>query len=181
MDNPVPYKKISGRAGSAIAHHRMWMAPDHLLVVKQIGCSEEFKRFYFSDIQAVVIMRSPRYALWALVLPVIALFLIGFIFSVDHPGFLQGLLGATLVFWVVHLAKGPTCTCWIQTGINKEKLPMFGRVRAANKFWLRIERELLEVQGRFDLDAMEAEGTRPVVDPKKAPPPVPPVPQAEVA
>jgi hypothetical protein len=159
----------------------MWMAPDHLLIVKQIGCSEEFKRFYFSDIQAIVIMRSQKYVLWALVLPVIALFMIGFISSLDNPAFLEGLLGVTLVFWVVHLVKGPTCTCWIQTGINKEKLPMFSRVSAANKFWRRIERELHEVQGRFDLAAMEAEGTRPMADPKKAPPPVPPIPQAEVA
>jgi len=176
--NPV-YTKFSKRTGTVIAHHRMWRADDHLLVVKSVGCAEEYKRFYFSDIQAVVLSRSSSYLLWALLLPVIAMFLSAFMIEADSRAFLGGLLAVTLVVWVVHLAKGPTCTCWIQTGINKERLRMFNRVRQANRFWQRIEPLLAEAQGAFSAEEMEAEGTRGVADPRKAPPPVPPVPQSE--
>lgn len=177
-DNTV-YTKFSKRTGTVIAHHRMWKAADHLLVVKEVGCAEEYKRFYFSDIQALVIARSSSYLLWALLLPVIAMFISAFMIEANSRAFLGGLLAVILVVWVWHLAKGATCTCWLQTGINKERLHMFNRVREANRFWHRIEPLLAEAQGAFSVEAMEAEGTRGVADPRKAPPPVPPVTQSE--
>jgi hypothetical protein len=178
-DNRIKYTKLSRRSGSAASHHRMWKGPDHLLVVKEFGCAEEYKRFYFNDIQAVVIVRTAKYTLWAILLPVLALFLVGFMFSAENSTFLEWLLGIVVVAWLIHLAMGPTCKCWLQTGINKERLLMYGRVFAANRFWKRIEPDLSAAQGGFSLEEMESEGTRRFVEPRDAPPPIPPTPQPE--
>ncbi|VGO14333.1 hypothetical protein PDESU_02892 [Pontiella desulfatans] len=179
MDKSVAYETFSRRTGAVVAHHRMWKAPDHLMVVKEFGCAEEYKRFYFTDIQSIVIMRTPVYLLWALLLPVLLLFMVGFMFSVEKAGFLVGLSCATLVIWFIHMLKGPTCKCWLQTGINRERLHMFNRVSAANRFWKRVEPLLRAAQGEFSLEEMEAEGTRPVITAKNTPPPIPSVAQVE--
>ncbi|MDF7800629.1 hypothetical protein P4C99_14220 [Pontiellaceae bacterium B1224] len=154
------YSKLSGRAGSLMAHHQIWQGTDHLLVVKEVGCVEEYKRFYFNDIQAFIVVRSANYLVWAILLPLISacIFALGMNAGDGRP-FVNGLGIVLLIFWLVHLVRGLTCKCWIQTGINKEQLMMIKRVRAARKFWSRIQPELVAVQGEFSLDDMEREGT----------------------
>ncbi len=78
-----------------------------------------------------------------------------------------------LICLIVHLLRGATCKCWIQTGINKERLVMFRRVREAQKFWKKLEPELVNVQGPFSLEEMEREGTFVEKEINPDPPPVP--------
>jgi len=46
------YRRLPGNAAALASYHRLWLGPDHLLAVRSVGFSEEYKRFYFSDIQA---------------------------------------------------------------------------------------------------------------------------------
>lgn len=153
------YIKLSGRAGSLVAHHQIWQGSDHLLVVKEVGCVEEYKRFYFNDIQAFMVVRSVNYLAWAILLPVFFIFIFGIAqISGDGQPFVNGVGIVLIIIWLIHLLRGPTCKCWIQTEINKERLIMFKRVRAARKFWNRIKPDLVAVQGDFSLEDMEQEG-----------------------
>ncbi len=36
----------------------LWMGADHLLLVDRTGYTESYKRFYFADIQAIVVRRT---------------------------------------------------------------------------------------------------------------------------
>lgn len=153
------YSKLSGRAGSLMAHHQIWQGSDHLLVVKMVGCVEEYKRFYFNDIQAFMVVRSANYLAWALLLPFISIFVFAIATTTgDGRPFVNGLGIVLIILWLIHLLRGMTCKCWIQTGINKERLMMFKRVRGANKFWSRIKPDLVAVQGEFSVEDMETEG-----------------------
>lgn len=174
MKDSVNYKKLSRRSASLVAHHRLWKGPDHLLVVKQVGCSEEYKRFYFRDIQAIIVKRTLSYRIWGLVLPCMALAILGAGWSsLDQEWGLWVLIGIIVVLWVVHLVLGRTCACWIQTAINKEKLVMFKRIAQVKRFWTKIEPDLTAAQGAFSIEEMEAEATRQAENPKFAPPPLP--------
>lgn len=157
----LEYRKLSGRAGSLLAYHQIWKGSDHLLMVKEVGCVEEYKRLYFNDIQAFVVVRSATYLLWTILLPVLLILIFFGIAPITGDGrpFVNGLGIILILVWLTHLLRGPTCTCWIQTGINKERLIMFKRVRSARKFWNRIQPELAEMQGTFSIEDMERAGT----------------------
>jgi hypothetical protein len=173
----IEYKKATRRMGSVITYHQLWKGPDHLLLVKEVGWIEEYKRFYFNDIQAITVRRTATYLVWALVLPVLALFVAGIGLANGAPTSFHVISGVLfLVAWSLHLMQGPTCSCWIQTGINKEKLLMFRRVHQVRKFWKKMEPELTAVQGGFSLESMEQEGIfTERTNAPAAPPAVPPV------
>ncbi len=168
------YRKLSGRGRSLMSIERLWQGPDHLLMVKEVGCSEEYKRFYFKDIQAITIAWSRSYALWFFLLPLIAIMVSGMFWSAGGVNVLWFTALPFVLIWVIHLMRGPTCKCWIHTGINKVHLNMFPRVSQAKRFWQRIEPILTEAQGGFSLEEMEVEGTFVDRRMRPAPPELPP-------
>src|SRR5882724_2221817 len=48
--------KIGGAGLAGVSS--LWLGPDHLLVVEIAGITEKYRRFYFRDIQAVIV--EPR-------------------------------------------------------------------------------------------------------------------------
>src|SRR4051794_11160105 len=46
----------------------LWLGPDHLLCIDSSGYTENYKRFYFRDIQALFIRETNTYKLVALAL-----------------------------------------------------------------------------------------------------------------
>src|SRR5579871_5781125 len=60
------YQRLTGRARTLAGYSQLWMAPDHLLVVRSTRFHEHYQRFAFSDIQAIIITEQPsRLALQA--------------------------------------------------------------------------------------------------------------------
>src|SRR6187402_736892 len=53
--------KIGGRGWNGSASY--WLGSDHLLVVEVVNYVERYRRFYFRDIQAMVVQQS-RQQLW---------------------------------------------------------------------------------------------------------------------
>ena len=51
----------------------VWMARDHLLLVSRTGYTETYKRFYFRDIQAVIIRKTATAFVGNIVLSILAL------------------------------------------------------------------------------------------------------------
>ena len=90
------YVKLPGRAFFLFGAKRLWQGPDHLLWVESLMGQEHYRRFYYKDIQAVVLQRTKTHhywsALWAI--PVL-LFGIAVLLSATTP-YVSGFL--TLFF-----------------------------------------------------------------------------------
>ncbi|HWI55617.1 MAG TPA: hypothetical protein VNZ22_00220, partial [Bacillota bacterium] len=56
----------SGFAVAVAARSSLWLGPDHLLCIETTGYTETYKRFYFRDIQAVLIRQTKRQRNWTL-------------------------------------------------------------------------------------------------------------------
>ena len=56
-------RKLPGRRRGFLFGSSVWMGPDHLLLVKSARFREDYKRFYFRDIQAIVTAGAPRFHL----------------------------------------------------------------------------------------------------------------------
>lgn len=150
------YRKLSKKFFTLFFTDSLWQGPDHLLHVESGFMREQYKRFYFKDIQAVVLRHKSTHHLWnliwsiALVLSGLALF--SDVFS-SSPGIIFAVLFMLLL--ISNLALGPSCEVRLQTAVQVQKLPALKRVPKAQKVMNRIRDEVVKVQGPLTPQAMQ--------------------------
>ena len=163
MSNP-DYKRLTygrrqrkrdliGIPGSRAA---LWLASDHILQVRSSLVSEDYRRFYFKDIQAFVI-RSTNRRKYLNITFVIALVLLLMLFSLLYEG--NSLVGFVAIFTLifglpllVNVLLGPTCDVSIRTAVQEEALPSLCRVRRARRVIDRIRPQIHTEQGNLTAD-----------------------------
>ena len=150
-DAPVIYKKLPGVGSGALARHRLWEGPDHLLVVTSWPSGEGYKRFFFRDIQAIVIRQTSRRTGVNIALFILSLLTAGpfFVFGERGgdswiPATIVG--GIWLVFIIINSLLGPTCETRIQTAVQTESITSLVRLRTALKVLARIQPHIVEAQ-----------------------------------
>ncbi|HEY6390420.1 MAG TPA: hypothetical protein VIX89_04015 [Bryobacteraceae bacterium] len=155
------YRRLPSRSGLLI-RHSLWMQSDHLLRVRANPFSEQYRRYYFADIQALVLTELPGTAAFYWYAAAISFaFLGGLLVYSRHPvwGTLCGLL-ALLVFYFGW--RVPNCSCYLKTSVGTDKLPAIRHLRAARKAVAMVLLEIEKIQGplsRETLDAQLASGT----------------------
>ena len=154
------YRKLQG-SSSLIKRTRVWLAKDHVLSVENLGYSEDYRRFFFRDIQAIVIQPTSLGSILNLVL--------GFFLIAPLCGIVAGLIAANdrsfqeddiilfvilcviglliLIPLVVNIARGKTCACYIRTAVQTERLAAINRVRVAQRFVETLKPLISEAQG----------------------------------
>ncbi len=164
------YKRLPGRGPRrggfitlSLSRCSLYLGDDHVLAVDNNGFSEDYKRFYFSDIQAIITRRTRRAVTWSIVLALmIACSLTGALFlEIEYFRILSWILSGTfLVFLSVNIFRGPTCICHIMTAVQEEQLPSLNRLRVARKVigTLRIVIEKAQgILGQEEVDADKSE------------------------
>ncbi len=135
----------------------LWLGKDHLLQVElQGGYSEAYKRFYFRDIQTIIVAASKRRAGWNLVLGLpTAVCIAGWgydLLSHSEIGVVGIVTGTILtsifaILFLINNLPGPTCTCHLKTAVHLEELPSLCRLRAARKVIARLKPFIEQAQG----------------------------------
>jgi len=151
------YRKLPGRGprrrgfiSLPLSRCSLYLGDDHVLAVDSNGFSEDYKRFYFSDIQAVITRRTRRGAAWSIVLGLmIACFFMGALFVEAEPLriFFWILSGTFLLFLLVNVFRGPTCICHIMTAVQEDQLPSLNRLRVAGKVIETLRPAIERAQG----------------------------------
>lgn len=136
----------------------LWLGKDHLLAVDSTGYTEEYKRFYFRDIQAITLVASQRRIIWNWVLGVFTVICVaGWSYgllsrSSEEVGALIAGTIVTLIFAVplfINNFLGRTCTCHLRTAVQTEELPSLSRVRRAHAVFNRIRPLIAAAQGQL--------------------------------
>jgi hypothetical protein len=136
----------------------LWLGKDHLLSVDSTGYTEDYKRFYFRDIQAVTWARTKRRLIWNCVLaPPTALCGFGWTYDLLSRSALEPwaiVLGflVTSIFAVPLLLNnllGPTCVCQLRTAVQTEQLPSLSRMRRVRRVLDRIRPLIAAAQGQL--------------------------------
>jgi len=128
------YKRLPGGRSRLFRRDRLYLGPDHVLLVRSLSFSEEYRRFYYSDIQALVLQERPmgnrRLADWVAigvaVAAIVALFVTG------HPVW-GALLSVVAVAYAWVAVRREDCKAWVQTAVGTAELPSLCRVRSARK------------------------------------------------
>ncbi len=163
------YQRLPGRAfrryAVAVAvRSRLWLGKDHLLLVDSPAYSEDYKRFYFRDIQAVTMRKTATGKIINIILATVALFPLLGAFSVFFVSprdiglaiFWASIASFFLIFVLINSGFGPTCVCEIRTAVQTEEIPSLRRLWRARKVLRRIRPLILEAQGPFPAAATAA-------------------------
>jgi uncharacterized membrane protein len=131
----IRYRRVRGfRSTLTLSHSALFTAPDHLLLCDyRSGFTERYKRFYFHDIEAVIIRKTQNWmasmAGWG-----IAGFGFFLIATATHWNrFLQVMEAICALFFLRNLIRGPSCRTHIQTAVQTDALPMLKRVRKTQR------------------------------------------------
>jgi hypothetical protein len=167
---PKPYRRLPGRGrrtggcvslGAPIS--TIWLAEDHLLLRESIyGLSESYKRFYFRDVQAIVIRRSPRWIAWIIVWTILCLL---FFFLSINSGWRIWVWpffsAQCFILTMVQLARGPTCVTHLVTAVQRELLGSLNTLRKARRALKTLVPLIEEKQGKLDLETLAVSRTLP--------------------
>jgi len=130
----------------------LWLGPDHLLCIDSTGFTENYKRFYFRDIQAVIIRRTDGYKYWGLAWGILTLFFAATAFVTSDSAGRIVLLSIGAFFGLcllLNLALGPTTACYLQTAVQNEQLPSIVRLRKARKVLNLLRPLVVSAQGEL--------------------------------
>jgi hypothetical protein len=154
MQAEKTYSRLPGSGRGMIGITRLWLGHDHLLAVHSTGYSEDYKRFYFRDIQAIITRRTEFGKIVNAGL--VCLSIVFLAPALAASGALQlflGICAAILVLaLLVNWGRGPTCVCHIRTAVQIENLPSLNRLRTVRKV-LAILRPVVEQAQRTDTPA----------------------------
>ena len=141
------YKRLCS-GGHLFYRYTLWLGQDHLLYISAGIFVEEYKRFYFRDIQSLIIHKTNSWKVWNIVLVCLgALFLIMAIGSADTGSAVAAIMASlTISILVFNLIKGPTCDAHIQTAVQNEKLYCMARINKAQKIMDSLKPLVLSVQ-----------------------------------
>ena len=53
------YQRLTGRKRTLFGYSQLWLAPDHILLVKSTHFAENYQRFALADIQAITVTETP--------------------------------------------------------------------------------------------------------------------------
>lgn len=144
----APYKRLPGRGSGLMTLNTLWEGDDHLLYVESNRMSESYRRFYFRDIQSIVICQTKRTQITSGVLFFLTLVLgLGAVAAGDVTGIVIGTLaGLFLLFAFINLILGPSCLCTIQTAVQTTPVSSLHRVRTARKVLAKIQLKIAAAQ-----------------------------------
>jgi hypothetical protein len=143
------YRRLPGRQAGLVSYSRVWLGPDHLLLARTAFFSEEYKRFYFRDIQAVITRRTERREIWNVIFAftAIAFGVLSVFTTSGWRTFLFVMTGTVLFALLVNWLRGPTCVCHVRTAVQIEELSPLKRFRATRKVIERLKPNIEKAQG----------------------------------
>jgi len=145
------YLKLPGRRRGLLFGSSVWLGSDHLLLVKSSRFREEYKRFHFKDVQAIVIAEGTCYHLSSrsIALALVLLAGMGVAGATGAETVVWSIAGAGLLLVLLwaYLSYARSCRCRIYTAVSSEVLPSLYRASTAQRFLKAVEPHIHAAQG----------------------------------
>ena len=124
----MTYQALPGKSRKLSGSSTLWVSEDHLLLVKSTRFAEDYRRFYFRDIQAFLI-RQKRFSPARNIVDVFLWLGVVWIYLAHAP--VTALFGAAVLLY--KRFSGTYCVCHIQTAVQTEPLPSLYRLKVAQQ------------------------------------------------
>ena len=158
--NDIRYLQLSGSSG-LIFRNTLYLGPDHVLSVSSNVASQEYRRLYFDEIQALVVTQVESSArFYGLVFAAIAgAFAValaikdyGRQYLVDMQFAWALICGLACIGLVVFALTRPTARCSIKTRAGTQFLPSLKSMERAHRVAAILRNEIDKAQGRLPPD-----------------------------
>lgn len=168
-----------GLGRGLITTHRLWLGKDHLLNIRRPIWSESYKRFYFRDIQAIVLSATQTGRVLNAMYGLFAVIGCGLLLLLEPTAANTGLapivfigfgLALAVTALVVNIMLGPTCRCVLYTDVQTEPLRALGRFRTARVALQRIQALVEQTQGTLPDDRAFGQPYTPAAQPSASRP-----------
>jgi len=145
------YQRLPGRKRRFFGCNTLWLGKDHLLHIDSNVFAENYKRLYYSDIQAIITRKTDRGRNTNIVLGVFAgLAALAHFGLRDAGAFVGGIIASLLLLGlVINWLRGPTCLCYVHTAVQRQRLPSLSRLRIAERAVNRLTPLVERAQGRL--------------------------------
>lgn len=143
------YRKLA-KTGGLFAYYSLWQGPDHLLSAETAMASEDYRRFYFHEIQAIIVQKTGMQHVYSLLfgLPgVLALMVATLGDTTPQPWLIFSFLAGLLL--AINLFRGPTCVCHIRTAVQNVRIRALVRMRRLNKVLDQVQPLIAEAQANL--------------------------------
>ena len=162
------YTRLTPAKRSVFGSTRLWLAPDHIMLLISSRFAEDYKRFAFADIQSIVVTESPSRVVPQVAMVLAAVVWMSLWFAVHLRFFKWTFLvtGALALLWsIVDIARGQRCRCYLHTRVSKELLAPVSRMSIARRFVATVRPRIETAQG-----VLLAEQVVETASPQAAPP-----------
>ncbi len=125
----------------------LWLRGDHLLCVSISTIYENYRRFYYRDIESIVVTPTRARLLYNLLFCAIPLFgALLILLDVPARAVLIPVLAPWLLLTLINTALGPTCKTVLRTRINTRVLGSLRRRRTAERALALLNARILAAQ-----------------------------------
>jgi hypothetical protein len=147
------YQKTPAHWHGLLSGASLWLGSDHFLVVRNMRFSEEYRRYYYRDIQALQLRPARRLWFPSWVAGVlVALVILAIAFSFWYRAVSSGCVASLLPFLALiayrSLAQG--CACHVVTAVATDELAALRQMSPARKVIRAIAERAVAAQGALD-------------------------------
>lgn len=132
-----------------MGQHTLWRSRDHLLQIYARWGTEDYKRYYFNDIQAIITRKTEIGKIQNFVLGAL-LGLFG-LFALTSSGgwvvFYSIVAFVLCLILIINIFKGPTCETHLLTAVQTEKLHSLNRLPTAQVVMNKLKPIIERFQG----------------------------------
>ena len=147
------FTRLPARRFGILRRASIWDAGDYLLSISGTTFSERYRRFYYDDIQGIVVQNCPRLgSIGAMLLtagfcvPVISALLVA---RGSQLAYIFGAIPVLWLIWLIYVNLARSCRVFIYTAVSSEELPALFRRRSAAKVIPMVLSKIAERQGDF--------------------------------
>lgn len=143
------YKRLSGRKRTFFGYNTLYLGKDHVLGIHCRAFTEDYKRFYYKDIQTVITHKTSNHIFQNIFIILLLAFFLWMAYFLRQDGGVVFLVfaGLCLAGLIYNLWLGPTSVTHIQTAVQTERLRSLGRFRHARKAMNLIKELAEQAQG----------------------------------
>lgn len=133
------YSKLSKRCGNLLSLAQLWLGADHIILIEESTVSQIYRRFYFKDIEGIIISDSSRHIIY-LIISIVLTIVMARVFSstgafADTSGQILSfsILALILLIGIWQIIGGRISSLSIQTKNGPCNLPIRMRHRKMKK------------------------------------------------
>jgi len=140
------YRRLPGRGHRLmgflplpITRTSLWAGADHLLEVRHGLGLEQYRRFYYGEIEALLVQENRNRLIWSLLLgaPMLLCLVVAGLAAAFSIWWLAAVaavwLAAGLGLLLANVLRGRACTCQLRTGVQQTGLAALSRARQTRR------------------------------------------------